>query len=259
MNTAPALLALQTQLQQHLLHDDATVAGAIRPGGIGVQRRLAIYHHAYRQRLVDTLRDSYGHTLLYMGDELFDEAARQHVEAHASTHSSLRDYGQHFDATLAACHPQAGELPELARLDIMLRHVFDGPGATPLTMADVAALPPERWADVGFVLHPTTMRLQLHHNTLALWQSLDQDEDPPPALPLSEPGELLVWRRGHRPHFRSLPALEGVALDALAQGLSFAATGQRLSERFEAPALAAELGALLRRWIDEELLVAFTP
>lgn len=258
--TAGTLLPLQQQFQQHLLHGDQQVAQAIRPGGIGIERRLAIYHHAYRQRLVDTLRDTYGHTLLYMGDELFDATARQHVQDHASAHASLRDYGDGFDATLAACHPQVGELPELARLDRSLRHAFDGPDAPLLALSDLGALPPARWASVGFVLHPTFARLQLRHNTLALWQALDHDEDPPPALPLAEPGELLIWRRGQQPHFRSLQPLEAAALDALARGLSFAATGQYLSERFEQQAtMAAELGALLRRWIDDELLTAFTP
>ena len=147
-------------------------------------------------------------------------------------------------------------MAELARLDRTLRHAFDGPDAPVLTLADLAAVASERWATLGFGLHPTFARLRLHHNTLALWQALDQDEDPPPALPLAEPGELLVWRRGHQPHFRSLPALEAAALEALHAGLSFADTGARLAARFGEPDMAAQLGGLLRRWVDEELLSA---
>ena len=125
-----------------------------------------------------------------------------------------------------------------------------------LTLADLAALPPEAWSHIGFVLHPTYARLRLSHNTLALWQALDTDQTPPEAAALAEPGELLIWRRGHQPHFRSLQALEAAALDALHAGNSFAATCARLSENFEGQNMAADTGALLRRWVDEELLSA---
>ncbi len=253
------VFALQVALEAHLLHGDTAVSNLVRPGGIGIQRRLAIYHHAYRQRLLAALRDTFGHTLLYMGDEWFDAAARRHIEQHPSQHASLRDYGAGFDGTLAEVHPGLGELPELASLDRALRHAFDGADASPLTLADIGAVSPQQWGEIGFVLHPTFVRQRLHHNTLAIWQALDDERDPPPALPLAEPGELLIWRRGHQPHFRSLQALEAAALDALAEGASFALTTQRLADASDSASLTAEVGALLRRWIEDELLVAVRP
>ena len=249
-----ALLSLQEDFQQHLLLGSDAIRGAIRPGGIGVDKRLAIYHHAYRMRLVDTLRDSFGHTLLYVGDEHFNAAALTYIEGHPSQHASLRWYGGGFAASLAARFDEAPEIAELAQLDWALRHAFDGPDAQVFTLADLAAVAPEAWAQVGFTLHPTYARLQLQHNTLAIWQALDQDGTPPEAAPLAEPGELLIWRRGHQPHFRSLQPLEAAALDGLHQGLGFAELCARLSAQFESQALAAEVGGLLRRWVEEELL-----
>lgn len=252
------LQTLQEQFQQHLLDGDGRIAAAVRPGGIGVARRLAIYHHAYRMRLLDTLRDSYGHTLVYLGDEAFDAAALAYVESHPSQHASLRWYGASFADALALRFDEDGEVAELAALDWALRLAFDGADAAVLTLADLAALPAGAWNHVGFALHPTYARLRLHHNTLALWQALDRDQAPPAAAPLAEPGDLLIWRRGHQPHFRSLQPLEAAALDCLHRGLSFADTCAYLSARFERPDAAAEIGALLRRWIDEGLLSAVT-
>jgi hypothetical protein len=252
--TALPLLDLQQRFQRHLLDGDADVAEAVRDGGIGAARRLAIYHHAYRWRLVEALRDTYGHTLRHLGGERFDAAALAHVEVHPSAHPSLRDYGDGFDATLAATHPDAGALPELARLDLALRRAFDGPDAPVLTLEALATLDAGRWADAAFELHPTAVRSSVRFNTLQIWQALDDDLDPPPPQPLAEAGEVLVWRRGHRPHFRSLAPFEAAALDAVQSGASFAATAQRLVERFGAAGLADALGGLLRRWIDEELL-----
>lgn len=253
------LLAFQAALQAHLLHGDTAVSRLVRDGGIGIPRRLAIYHNAYRQRLLAALRDTFGHTLRYMGDTWFDAAALRHIEQHPSQHASLRDYGAGFEHTLAAVHPDLRELPELACLDRALRHAFDGADATPLTLADIGAVSPQQWGEIGFVLHPTAVRQQLQHNTLAIWQALDDDRDAPPALALREPGELLIWRRGHQPHFRSLQPLEAAALDAIAGGASFAQTLQGLADACGGAAPADALGAMLRRWIDDALLVAIRP
>jgi hypothetical protein len=252
----PDLRAWQQAFQAHVLEGDLAVAGWVRQGGIGVQRRIAIYHNAYRQRLLAALRDTFGHTLRYMGDEWFDAAARHHIERNPSQHASLRDYGGGFEQTLAHLHPDMRELPELACLDRTLRHAFDGADAVPLTLAELGAVKPDQWGHLGFVFHPTVSRHQLHHNTLAIWQALDDEQDPPPALPLARPGELLVWRRGDKPHFRSLQAREAAALDELVKGVPFAETAQRLAAAGDNTNLTAELGVLLRRWVDDELLVA---
>lgn len=257
--SGPALLELQQRFQRHLLHGDVDMAEAIRDGGIGPARRLAVYHHAYRWRLVEALRDTYGHTLRHLGEERFDAAALAHVESHPSAHPSLRDYGDGFDATLASALPAAGELPELARLDLALRRAFDGPDAPVLALTDLARLEPGRWAEAAFELHPTARRLPVRFNTLALWQAIDDEADPPPPQRLAEAGEVLVWRRGHRPHFRSLAPFEAAALDAVQSGASFADTAQRLAAAFGSSGLSDALGGLLRRWIDEELLSRLRP
>ncbi len=252
-----SLLSLQNAFQQHLLSGEPGISAAVRPGGaIPVARRLQIYHRAYRARLVDALRDSFGHTARYLGDEGFEHGARAYIEAHPSSHSSLNDYGIGFAAWLADQHPQDPDIAELASLDWALRRAFDGPDAPVLTLTDLGALAPEAWGQVGLTLHPTCQRLVLQHNALALWQALDQDQALPPAVAQQQTTDLLVWRRGHQPHFRSLGALEGSALDALQQGQSFAGLCEALAHRYPDVDTAVQAGTLLRRWVDEELLSA---
>lgn len=252
-----ALLALQSAMQAHLLHGDPAIADSIASGpGIGPARRLRIYHHAYRMRLVDTLRDSFGHTLCYLGDEWFDEAALAHVEAHPSSHPNLRWYGADFAVSLRQRHPDDPDIAELATLDWALRGAFDGPDAPALALAELGTVAPEAWARLVLRLHPTTARLRLQHNTLAIWHAIDQDGVPPAAQPLAEPTELLVWRRGLSPHFRSLGALEARALDLVLEGVGFSAVCERLAADFPEAELAVEAGALLRRWVEDGLLSA---
>lgn len=254
-----ALLALQTALQQHVLDAADGVRDRIVAGpGIGVERRLQIYHHAYRARLVETLADTFGHTASYLGEDWFGADAQAYIETHPSTRASLRWYGADFPAWLQQRHPQDGDIGELAALDWALRRAFDGPDAPVLTLADLGALPPEAWATLGFALQPTAERLTLHFNTLAIWQALDGDSTPPTAAPLAAPGALLVWRRDLQPHFRTLGPVEALALTQLAAGTSFAATCAALAADFPAEDAATQAGALLRRWIDDGLLASVT-
>lgn len=251
------LLALQTAFQAHVLDSDPAVAESIAARhGIPTQQRLLIYHHAYRARLVDALRDSFGHTAIYLGEEWFDADALAFVQTHPSTYANLNDYGAGFAAWLLERHPRDPDIGELAALDWTLRRAFDGADSAALGVADLATIAPTAWARVGFSLVPTAALLALTCNTIALWHALDQQQPPPRAEPLAEPGAALVWRRGQQPHFRSLGAMESHALIGLQEGLSFAAVCERLAADFPQVDAAAEAGTLLRRWIYEELLCA---
>lgn len=252
-----ALLALQSSLQAHLLAGDDAIESAIASGhGIAVRERLAIYHHAYRARLASALRDTFGHTAAYLGDDWFDADAAAYVQSNPSTAASLNDYGAGFPAWLLERHACDADIGELAALDWALRRAFDGADAPPLPLAALAALAPEAWGRIGFTFVPTCARLTFTHNTLALWHALDQQQTPPHAQRLDAPSAVLVWRLRHQPHFRSLGAFEASALNPLQQGASFAAMCEQLAATFPHSDVPLEAGALLRRWIDEQLLAA---
>lgn len=264
MNAKPALEALQSAFQDYLLADgdcaeDAAIAAEVAAGhGIGTARRLGIYHHAYRARLVDTLRDSHGHLAAYLGDDWFERDALAFVAGHPSHHENLRWYGAAFAPWLHERHPQDHDIAELAALDWALRLAFDGPDAPVATLADLAGVAPEAWAQLGLQFHPTCARMRLAFNTLALWQALDRDETPPAAALLPQPTQLLIWRQAQSPHFRSLDAFEACALDDQRGGMSFASTCEAQARRFPATDVVAEMGRVLRRWIEEGLLGGFS-
>lgn len=260
------LMALQTRLQAHILHGhrleaSPALADVLHTVGPGAAHRLGIYHHAYRARLRDTLRDSFGHTLAYLGDAWFDALALEHIEATPSAHPNLRWYGQGFPAHLAerlsgpdspaGAHP---EVAELARLDWALRHAFDAADAPLLGPGELAALPPEVWTTQPLCPHPSVAVLHLAHNTLALWHALDQDQAVPPAEALREPVGVLVWRWQDRPHFRSLAPDETHALQGLLAGHAFVTLCETLAERFPQADTATVAATLLRRWLDEGVL-----
>jgi hypothetical protein len=244
------------------LHSDASVgnaelhAGIVDDGRIGVERRLHIYHHAYRARLIEVLQDVFERTWAYLGDDGFADCADAFIESHPSAARTLNRFGADFPAWLVERFPNDGEIAEVATIDWQLRCAFDGPDAAPLSHANVTALSVEDWAVVGFEFHPTANVVPISYNAASIWDALEQGQTPPPVTKLDEPTFLLTWRKGLQPHFVSIGRAEADAIALLQDGESFAATCTILDERYPNAEIAQMLGKALRRWVDEEMLIA---
>lgn len=253
------LARLQIALQDHLLNRPSAIAQEVTMGGrISVAHRLQIYHHAYRARLLENLRDAFEKTWAYLGDTEFESSALAFIEGNPPRHRNLRWYGADLPQWLAKQFPQDADIGELALIDWHLRRAFDGPDAAPIGPAGLAGLSPADWETVGFGFVPTLYMAPLRTNSASIWRALDQGQTPPVARPLPEPGWLLIWRKGWQPHFRTLQAVEHAVLSQLLEGASFAQACAFLSRQYadpEATALAAER---LTTWLHDELIVGLT-
>lgn len=262
------LAAIQARMQAYVLAGDvssdaAALADVQASGALSSARRLGIYHHAYRARLLETMRDTFGHTLSYLGDGWFNHLALAFIEQHPSRHANLRWYGQMWpdwlggDRLAAAGAGDHSEVTELASLDWSLRRAFDAADQPVATLADLAAVPAEAWGEVMLEAQPCVAVLTMQHNTLSLWHALDRDEDVPEAQALPAPMGVLVWRQDERPHFRSVTPQEDVALTAMLLGRPFGDICALLAERFPEADVAMLASSLLRRWIDDGILQSF--
>ncbi|MEO8101828.1 MAG: DNA-binding domain-containing protein [Betaproteobacteria bacterium] len=253
-----SLLGLQGEFLaclHNLPHNFAALVSDAGP--LSRQRRLQIYHHAYRARLVEVMQDVFERTWAYLGDDAFEACARGFIDAHPARDRTLNDFGGAFPAWLAERFPDDGEVAEIAMIDVMMRRAFDGADAVPLRIGELAARPPGDWATLGFAFHPTMAMAPAVFNAASLWDALEQGRAPPGAARLPDPLTLLVWRRDFRPHFRTIDSMEAAAIDHLCAGKSFARTGEMLAAGYPQSDVAAWLGGRLRQWLDEELLVGW--
>ncbi len=256
-----SLLSVQLQFQQHLL-GAADATSLIAGDAARQQLGLGIYVNAYQQRLLETLIDSYEKTQAVMGEAAFETAALAYIAAHPPTTRSLRWYGEHLDAHLAAGsadQPGSPVLCELARLDWTLRGAFDGPDSEVLDASVFAGLPPEAWATLRLVPVPTTRLLVFSHNTVAVWQALDDDEVPPHLQAAEVEVDWLIWRKGVQPHFRSLHRAEAMLLRTMLDGSSFAQACACAESSAAADGHAEEdvsmlIGGFMRQWLEDQLL-----
>ncbi len=248
-----ALIQLQKRFQDYLLETAPGMDSQVKPGGrIPVDKRLGIYHNAYRVRLVDNLRDTFEKTWAYLGDDTFEQCARAFIEIHPPVHRSLRDYGAALPGWLERQFPRDADVAELAQMDWLLRQAFDGEDAEALPLEILAELGAEDWETIGLEFVPTLSMTPLRWNTPAIWHALDKGLPPPESQALLDQAWLLVWRRGWQPHFRSLDAVEHLALGRLVDGMRFADLCQALAD---APEAAPDQAAhYLRTWMTDGLV-----
>lgn len=252
------MLSMQLQFQGHLLGEaDATPLIA----GTGARRDLGlgIYANAYRLRLLETLADAYQKTQSVMGEAAFESTAFAYIASHPPTTRSLRWYGDRFSTYLATRQPDARAHAEIARLDWALRTAFDGPDAAVLDAAALGAIKPEAWATLRLVPVPTAELLVFGHNTVAVWQALDDGENPPPLVASPIDVDWLVWRKGLQPHFRSLHRVEVGLLRAMRDGMPFAqacthAGSLAADHGHGEEELSTLIGGFIHQWLEDQLL-----
>lgn len=213
-------------------------------------RGMAVYHHAYRSRLIDALGETFERARLWIGDDAFAAAAGAHVARHRSASWTLDVYGHDFPATLSEFYPDDAEVCELAWLDGALRQAFAGPDAPAF---DTAKLSAADW-DTATLVPAPTLRLQvLTTNAAALWRALGQGAAPPEVSRLPAPCHVAVWKSDLEPRYRTLAPGEDDAVAGLAEGMRFADICAAL-ERTHSEAATANLGVWLHQWLAEGLV-----
>ena len=250
----------QRELEHYLLGDDPQAMHALLPElqdgpTLSGARGLAIYHHAYRARLLETLRGDYAAVHAWLGDDEFDALMHAYLRAHPPRHYSLRWLGEQLpdfiEQHLVA--EQAAPLAELARLEWAFTLAFDAADTEALSLEQVAALPAEHWPTLQFAAHPSLQRLPCRYNSVALWRAMKDGDEFPGSQPLATEEWCLVWRQALVCRYRALAAAEGAALQCLLGGASFAELCASLASHGEqAPALAA---GWLKQWLQDGLLI----
>lgn len=248
------LAELQQRVQDAVLAGEESGAVLAEVLATGAGRGFAVYRAAYRARLREALGSVFEHTWAYLGDARFAALCARYIEATPSSSANLRDYGHSLPEKASAWLPHDAEAAELATMDWNLHVAFDAPDAPVLAPQSVAALTEGDWARARLRLQPSVSLARFEWNTPEIWHAIDQDELPPPPVLMAEPVAYLFWRKGERPHFRSLKADEHQMLSALIAGMTFAECCEALALRD--PTGADRPGAWLARWLQDGVLAA---
>ena len=249
------LAQLQSDFQAYLFDD---VKGAafkkqiINDKKVGAQKRLGIYYDAYRLRIIEALANAYPNLKKLLGDDLFDSSARSYIDLYPSTYRNMRWVGDKMSAHLKKTltkHPIAAEM---ATFEWALGLAFDAEDAPVLSLQDLAAIPPENWADLRFNLHPSAQLLAFKWNVLTVWQALDVEEAVPKFKKINKP--CLVWRQNMGSYFRTITEAELQAFHWVIAGASFGELCENLQENGDAQNATIQAAQYLSAWIESGLL-----
>jgi hypothetical protein len=259
--TPPASLReLQAWLQAAISEPRGVLASAgeaeieqqVTPSGkLTSAQRLGVYQNAYFARLVDCLGEMLPAVKQTIGDEAFAELAMAYLVRHPSQSYTLNRLGDAFVTFVRETRPPrdsdepdwADFLADLARMELAIDEVFDGPGhegEAPPGPELFASIPPERVAEVRFQLTPSLLVLAFEFPINDFYSHFRAGEEEP--LPLPAPTYLALFRRDYVVRRLPLALGEHALLAALA-------AGEKLGEALVVSELPPEsLFPLFRDW-----------
>jgi hypothetical protein len=248
---------LQSDFQSFLLHRQENIrTQVVGTDKVSADRRLAIYYDAYRLRLLEALDSNYPVLHGWIGDEEFEKLGLAYLAAHPSTHFSIRYFGHELARFLAAGETYRDKpfLSEMAQFEWAMTVAFDAPDSALTQLEDMATIVPEAWPGLRFQMQDSVQRLNLEWNVPVIWKAIDAGQAPEEPQRSEYPKSWLLWRQDLKTYFRSLSVDEAWALDAAANGGTFAMICEGLCEWIDAQHVAAHAAGLLKQWISDGLI-----
>jgi hypothetical protein len=253
------LFAIQEKFQAYLLDNNnhEIVKWVISTPSVSAERRLNFYAYAYKARLLEALATNFSVVKLFLGDEEFEKLGYAYIKAYPSHYRSIRWFGDKLVGFIQnnPVYQNYPYLVELAKIEWALTTTFDSPDSAVLSVAELAAIPPENWMSLRFIPHPSLQRINLSWNVMSIWQALSNEEAKVPAPQESaEPVPWIFWRKELLNQFCSLPENEAWAIDAMLKASTFEQICEGLCQWVNEEEVAMHAASLLKGWILAELI-----
>ncbi|MCF4979631.1 cardiolipin synthetase [Pseudomonas sp. ICMP 8385] len=258
------LIDWQLAFERHLLAEAGNCGFASTLIGgptLDVETGLAIYHNAYRARLLEVMQGDFPAVWHWLGDDEFAGLVAAYVQRYPSAHFSLRWLGQRFadfiDEHLVA--EQAAPLVELARLEWAFTLAFDAPAGQPLSLPDMTRLAPEAWPLLQVEWVPAVQQVLCRFNSRQIWRAVKAQAGFPGSQPLPLAEVCLIWRDQQVCRYRSLEPAEAYALAGMVdKGWTFSELCAELAVTYQE---GAPLQAVtwLKQWVQDGLLQCRAP
>ena len=231
----------------------ATVTGT---GTASAGERMFVYAEAIRLRFLEVLGEDYPGLHALAGDDEFRTLGLAYAAAHPSNHPSIRWFGRHLPEFLHSATPWRNHpiLGEMARFEWAKSELLDAADSPEIAVEDIAAIAPERWADMRPRLKPAVRQLALEWNVPSLWNAFDSDDEPPRPARGERPVDWLLWRDDMRVRWRSIKPDEAWALRRCGDGDSFGSICAGLCDWVGADAAAFRAATCLKQWAADSVL-----
>lgn len=208
---------LKTFQDAVLSGEHAAILPAIKPHPrLSATQQFAIYSEGYRLRLLAAIRSDYPALIALIGNETFDVAAQQYIEATPSKSYTLDIYPHGF-AGFFAKHSNDMFAAELALLEQAIAEVFTAPDSDVLAPDALAGVSMDVFAGMKLPLRDASKLLQFEYpvNDWLVAQRAGQN----PAKSDATQTWLLVYRHHNEVKRLSMSHMEYLMLEKLDAGL----------------------------------------
>jgi Putative DNA-binding domain len=213
----------QGDFRDALLDPDRSVPpGLVDPSGRPAGRRFDVYRNNVTAGLTEALRQAFPVIRALVGEEFFTAMARDHLRAHPPRSPMLMLYGEDMPAFLASFPPVAhlGYLPDMARLELALRHAYHAADARPVGADRLQALAADDLMASRLTFAPAVRLVRSAWPIHSIWMANTRGATPP-ATKAAE--DVLVVRPGFDAQPLLLPPGAAPFLDAMLRGQTFSA------------------------------------
>ncbi|MBZ9790251.1 DNA-binding domain-containing protein [Rhizobium sp. 3T7] len=219
--------ASQTAFADALLHADRPVPDGITTArGEADAARFAVYSNNVFVGLSKALAQHFPVTERLVGSEFFVAMARAYAQDHKPASPLIIEYGGDFPDFIASFQPASklAYLPDVARIEAAWMRAYHAVDAAPLDLAVLAAVAPERLADLRLVPHPSAGLIRSDCPVGSIWSAHQQETVTPVAD--WRPQDVLVVRPEMTVNVHILPPQDAVFATCLFNAATLGAAAE---------------------------------
>jgi len=216
----PAVAAYATAFSAALLDPERETPPLVSgPAGKSAAKRYGVYRNNVTVSLIDALAAVYPAVQRITGVEFFRAMARFHVRATPPASPLLFEYGREFPAFIERYEHAQGMpwLADTARIERAWLDAYHAADAPPLSAADLAAIRPERLADLVFTPHPAARMVRSHYAAVTIFAA-NREPGPVEVIDAGRAEDALITRPEFEVIVRRLAPGEAEFLSALIAG-----------------------------------------
>ncbi|MDH2434335.1 DNA-binding domain-containing protein [Pokkaliibacter sp. MBI-7] len=215
------------QIQQQMLNavtgTSTAVQECLQSGpGCSSERGMDVYRNNRRVVLKSMLSSVYRMVAQIVGDDFFQALIHRYVQTLPSLSGNLHLYGGEMAAMLRAM-PEADGLPylgDVAELEWAWHECYYAADSADFDMAKLAAVAPDAFAQLRFVLSPALQLVRSDYPLYTIWQRHQPDSEVV-QVDLGQGGQCVaLWRPYGQVQIRPLSRGEYQLLLTLQQGAS---------------------------------------
>jgi hypothetical protein len=227
----------------------AVPAGIVNPDGKTASKRFDVYRNNVAVGLSDALEAAFPVVRKLVGDEFFRAMAGVYLRQNPPKTPLMMFYGDAMPGFLARFKPTQSfpYLPDIARIELAMRHAYHAADATPIAAEALTALAADALMGVRLRIAPSIHTISSDYPIHAIYRANTEPDAPKPVM---RPEAVMIARPGFDPVLHLINAAAATCIDALKAGETL---GQTITTADDSLDLGAVLGLLLSQGAVTEI------